>query len=79
MQINIMYFASLRDSSKTSFETLETQAKTVDELFNFLNEKYRFAIDKEYLRVAINEEYKSFDTSLSSNDTLVFIPPVAGG
>ena len=74
-----MYFASLRDYSKTSFETLETEAKTVDELFTILNEKYQFDIDKKHLRVAINEEYKCFHTTLSNNDTLVFIPPVAGG
>ena len=79
MQINVMYFASLRDSSKISNETIKTEVETVEELFNFLNNKYSFDIDKSLLKVAINEEYKSFDTKIAHNDTIVFIPPVAGG
>lgn len=79
MQINVMYFASLRDSAKVSNEVINTEAKTIDELFVFLNNKYSFDIDKSLLKVAVNEEYKSFDTQISNNDTIVFIPPVAGG
>ena len=79
MQINVLYFASLRDSAKISSELVQTKAKTVDELFEFLNDKYSFEIDKDLLKVAVNEEYKSFNTPLTNNDTIVFIPPVAGG
>jgi molybdopterin converting factor subunit 1 len=79
MQINIMYFASLRDSAKTSNESVNTNAKTINDLYEELNKRHNFNIEKEILRVAVNEEYKSFDTLLTNNDTIVFIPPVAGG
>jgi molybdopterin converting factor small subunit len=31
------------------------------------------------LKVAINDEFAAWDTQLASGDTIVFIPPVAGG
>lgn len=79
MQINIIYFASLKDKVGLSEEKIETQSQTVDELYEELDQKYHFPLEKDYLRVAVNEEYKSFDTLLNNNDTIVFIPPVAGG
>ena len=79
MKINIIYFASLKDQSEKSSEQVQTDAKTVDDLFLELNQKYTFKIPKKNLRVAINEEYKDFSTQISENDTIVFIPPVAGG
>jgi molybdopterin converting factor subunit 1 len=79
MKVNILYFASLRDSSKKAQEQIETEASTIDDVFNTLNEKYSFDVNKEDLKVAINEVYVDFTTTISENDTIVFIPPVAGG
>jgi molybdopterin converting factor subunit 1 len=79
MKVNIIYFASLRDQSQKSTELFNTNAVTAQQLFEELNEKYSFKVNQENLRVAINEEYRDFTTSLSENDTIVFIPPVAGG
>ena len=79
MQIKIIYFASLRDAAKKSEETIETAAITVEDLFENLHKKYSFDIQKSHLRVAINEEYQDFTTKINPNDTIVFIPPVAGG
>jgi len=79
MKISIIYFASLKDQSHKSNEQVQTDAKTVDDLFEELNKVYTFKIPKKNLRVAINEEYKDFSTILNENDTVVFIPPVAGG
>lgn len=79
MKVKALYFASLRDSTNMSEEMVETNAKTINELFSELNQKYNFLITKENLRVAKNEEYVDFDSQLSESDTIVFIPPVAGG
>jgi molybdopterin synthase sulfur carrier subunit len=79
MKVNIIYFASLRDQSQKSTEHIETDARTAQQLFEELNMKYSFKVTQENLRVAINENYCDFSTSLSQNDTIVFIPPVAGG
>jgi molybdopterin converting factor subunit 1 len=79
MQISIMYFASLRDASKKSQESIQTSAHTIEDLFQELNTKYNFSLKQDQLRVAQNEEYVPFTSTLKSGDTIVFIPPVAGG
>ncbi|MDG1462804.1 MAG: MoaD/ThiS family protein, partial [Gammaproteobacteria bacterium] len=33
----------------------------------------------ENFKVAVNDEFSSWDASLSDGDHVVFIPPVAGG
>jgi len=79
MNINIIYFASMRDQAKKSKETISTNAQTAKEVFYNLNKKYNFDFNEEDLKVAVNEEYSDFSTQLKDNDTIVFIPPVAGG
>ena len=79
MRIKVLYFASLRDNSKKAEEVIETSAKTIDELYSELNSKYHFTLDQSQLRAALNEDYAPFTTELNYNDTVVFIPPVAGG
>jgi molybdopterin synthase sulfur carrier subunit len=79
MLINIIYFASLKDASNKTQEKVETNANSIQDLYSELNEKYHFQINQDQLRVAQNEEYVSFETPLNNNDTIVFIPPVAGG
>lgn len=79
MQIKVLYFASLRDNAKVDQETIQTQSETIDQLFDELSQKYDFSLNKDDLKVAKNEEYVPFNTTLTENDTIVFIPPVAGG
>ncbi|MCO4793330.1 MAG: molybdopterin converting factor subunit 1 [Bacteriovoracaceae bacterium] len=79
MEVNIMYFAAMRETAGLSEEKLLTDATNVEELFLELMKKYEFKLTKEHLKVAVNEEYVPFSTKLNENDTVVFIPPVAGG
>lgn len=79
MKINIMYFAAMREQAGKSEEIADTNAISPDQLFDELYQKYEFNISKKNLKVAINDKYSSFETKLSENDTVVFIPPVAGG
>ena len=79
MQVNIIYFASLRDASQKSNERYTTESESIDSLFDELHEKYNFSLSKKDLRVALNEEYVDFSSKFNNGDTIVFIPPVAGG
>jgi molybdopterin converting factor small subunit len=79
VQINIQYFAKLREERGCSTETIETNSANVLALFNELQEQYRFSMDHENLKVAINDEFCGWQTILKENDTVVFIQPVAGG
>jgi len=79
MQINIKYFAALRECTGMSGEVIDVDSGLVNDIYTQLNEKYTFPIEKKLLRVAVNEEYAGFNDQLNDGDTLVFITPVAGG
>jgi len=79
MRINIKYFAAMREQAGLSEEVVNTNAKTASELLLEVSKKYNFSLNRETLKVAINEEYSCFDTNLKEDDCIVFIPPVAGG
>jgi len=79
MKIEIQYFASLREQADKNAETFEFQGITAADLYAELLQKYSFTLTEEQLKVAINEEYCAFSTVLNEQDTIVFIPPVAGG
>ncbi len=79
VKIKVKYFASMREATGLSEELVETVAKTPEKLYFELSKKYHFDLSKEQLKVAINEEYCSFLDEFKELDTIVFIPPVAGG
>lgn len=78
MNINVEYFAILRERAGRSSEALETGARTPAELYRELAQRYPFP-EMERLKVAINDEFGQWDSALSDGDSVVFIPPVAGG
>ena len=78
-QIQIQYFALLREKSGCSGEALATAAPTLRQLYEELKAKYGFPLACERLRVAVNDEFCSWDDSLPDGARVVFIPPVSGG
>lgn len=77
--LRIQYFAVLREQAGTSEELLDTYASNPAELYEELRRKHRFALAPSQLKVAINSEFSHWQTDLKHGDTVVFIPPVAGG
>ncbi len=85
MQINLMFFASLREALQTQQETVELppQVKTVGELRLWLCERgdawqQALAPDRT-VRVAVNQEIAASDSVLSDAAEVAFFPPVTGG
>jgi len=76
--IRVEYFAILREHVGQTGEELETNAQTVAELFNELDERYEFP-KLAHMKVAINDEFGDWSSVLADGDSVVFIPPVAGG
>ena len=76
--IYIDYFALLREITGLASEALQTDANTPSDLYDQLLERYKFPVQSS-LKVAINDEFSSWDVKLSDGDRIVFIPPVAGG
>jgi molybdopterin converting factor small subunit len=48
-------------------------------LYEELRVRHGLKLAPEQLRVAINEEFGEWSQPLASGDTIVFLPPVAGG
>jgi len=76
--IRVEYFAILREHVGQISEELETNAKTVADLFSELDGRYQFP-KMAHMKVAINDEFSEWDSVLADGDSVVFIPPVAGG
>lgn len=77
--IQIQYFAILREQRGESAESLVTTAVTARDLYIQLQSKHHLSLALHLVRVSINNEFKDWDTVLTSGDHIVFIPPVAGG
>jgi molybdopterin converting factor subunit 1 len=78
-QIEIQYFAVLRERAGVSRETVETAAATAADLYDELAARHDFGLPRGMLRVAVNDEFADWSHRLAAGDRVVFIPPVAGG
>jgi len=77
--VRIQYYAILREQAGRSEETLDTSAGTPAELYAQLRQRHPFQLTSAQLKVALNSEFTDWQTPLKHGDTVVFIPPVAGG
>jgi len=78
-RIKVQYYALLREQAGRSEEALETTARTPRELYEELKARHPFSLAPEMLRVAVNAEFGEWTHALADGDSIVFIPPVAGG
>jgi len=79
LSLHVQYFALFREQAGKREELLETVATTPALLYAELQQRYGFKLNLNQLKVAINNEFADWQTSLKSNDRIAFIPPVAGG
>lgn len=77
--IRVQYFAILREQAGRGEDTLDTTASTAAELYDELRTRYPFKLAAQQLKVAVNADFSEWHTPLRHGDTVVFIPPVAGG
>jgi len=79
MQLKIQYYALMREQAGRSEESLETSAATPADLYGELMALHGFTLTREQLKVAVNSEFSDWSRPLRAGDSVVFIPPVAGG
>ncbi len=79
LPVRLEYFALLREQRGVAAESIETGAATARDLYRELAAAHGFTLGVERVKVAINNEFASWDRALAANDSVVFIPPVAGG
>ena len=78
-EIEIQYFAVLRERAGTSREMVSTTAATAADLYDELAVRHAFGLPRAMLRVAVNDEFAEWSRPLAAGDRVVVIPPVAGG
>jgi len=79
MRVHIHYFALLKEERGLNNEILTTDAKNLRDLYDELKERHGFSLDRKLLKAAVNDQFAAWEHSLSENDKVVFVPPVAGG
>jgi molybdopterin synthase sulfur carrier subunit len=85
MKINLKFFASLRETLKTSQEAVELPVgiSTVSQLRDFLvarGEPWAGALAQgKSVRAALNHQMVEDDTALVDGAEVAFFPPVTGG
>jgi sulfur-carrier protein len=78
-QIEVLYFAHLREQRRVDRERMSTAAATPSELYRELAQRHGLSLPERSLIVAVNEVMCAWDTALADGDTVVFLPPVSGG
>jgi molybdopterin-guanine dinucleotide biosynthesis protein A len=78
-ELRVQYFALLREQAGRRDEAVTTRAATARELFAELTARHHFTLTPEHLKVAVNAEFSDWSQPLKAGDSVVFIPPVAGG
>ena len=81
MQVRILFFAQLRDITKTAEAVIELPDRSsVEDLKQILPQKYP-GLDKYLatLSYAIDNEYVSGDQLLKPECSVALIPPISGG
>ncbi len=78
MIVKVLFFARLKREAETEHAEVEVAGgASVREVAQQVSE--RFGVSLTGCMVAVNERYATPDTTLSENDEVAFLPPVAGG
>ena len=67
-QIEIQYFAVLRERAGTGRETVETAAATAADLYHELAARHDFGLPRAMLRVAVNDEFAEWSRPLAAGE-----------
>ena len=79
MNLDIRYYALMREQAGRSGEKIDTSAATPADLYAELCARHGFTLPMQQLKVAVNGEFSAWSHALAPGDAVVFIPPVAGG
>ncbi len=78
-RIQVEYFAYLRERRGLSSESLVTPATTAAGLFEELSARHGFRVERERVRVAVNDALVPWERPLAEGDRVVFLTPFGGG
>ncbi|TMB44449.1 MAG: molybdopterin converting factor subunit 1 [Chloroflexi bacterium] len=81
MAVRCRFFARLREQAGTETETVEVPpGSTADDVYEALRRSHpALEPNRDAVRVAVNQEFRDWGTTVAEGDELAFIPPVSGG
>jgi sulfur-carrier protein len=79
--MRVLYFASVREAMGTGEETLDLPADitTAGALAAWLAARSPVFLDRDRLRVAVDQQMAGFDADIRAAREIAFFPPVTGG
>jgi len=78
-KLNILFFGKLKMIWNTSQLSLQSDCETIECLYAELLTHANEIPHKASIKVAINDEFMSWDSVIKDNDTIAFLPPASGG
>ena len=81
MRIRVQFFASLKDIvGKSEMSMTIAETATPRSVFQELESRFpELTRYRPLVLIAINQEYKDWDTRMAPGDEIVFFPPISGG
>lgn len=77
--VTLQYYAQLREQAGAGGEQVTTTAGSLRDLYEEAAARHGFSLPADALKVAVNAQFSEWSRPLGDGDTVVFIPPVAGG
>jgi sulfur-carrier protein len=79
MNYHILYFGLLAERRGMADERIVSSASTPRVLYAELDAKHQLGLSVNDFRVAVNDEFVSWDDLLSDHSSVAFLPPMSGG
>ncbi|MBL4773134.1 MAG: MoaD/ThiS family protein [Alcanivoracaceae bacterium] len=79
IKIQILFFGKLKESWNTNKLDIETESDNIEDLYLELLAMITDTPHKQSIKVAINDEFVTWDSSINNGDTIAFLPPASGG
>jgi molybdopterin converting factor subunit 1 len=79
MKTRVRYFALFREQTGCESENVEWPGGTAKDLFELMSAKHSALQAEAAALLAVNDEMRSWDTTVDDGDEVLFFPPVAGG
>ena len=79
MTIFVCYYGLLAERRGLAEERVTSAATTSAALYAELCAAHALGLSTADFRVAVNDEFVSWDHQISENDSIAFLPPMSGG
>lgn len=76
---HVHYYGLLSERRGLSEEQIRHSATTPAELYQAIRVEYRLDLPTSDCRVAVNDEFVSWNHPLKGGDHIAFLPPMSGG